>query len=65
MLNLKPLAFAYCCFAIVHSAYSQLGFSHEIGVIAGPVEFRSDYGGRLKNKLTLAILVLVLGLFII
>ncbi len=26
--------------------YSQLGFSHEIGVIAGPVPFQSDYGLR-------------------
>ncbi|MBT8258282.1 MAG: glutamate dehydrogenase [Bacteroidia bacterium] len=26
--------------------FSQLGFSHEIGVIAGPVQFRSDYGSR-------------------
>ena len=26
--------------------FSQLGLSHEIGVIAGPVEFRSDFGSR-------------------
>ena len=26
--------------------FAQLGFSHEIGVIAGPVQFRSDYGSR-------------------
>lgn len=50
MLNLKPLLFVCCCFAIAHSAYSQLGFSHEIGVIAGPVEFRSDYGGRNEEQ---------------
>jgi hypothetical protein len=27
-------------------AFSQLGFSHEIGAIVGPVEFRSDFGER-------------------
>ncbi len=31
---------------IVQTAKSQLGFSHEIGVIAGPVAFQSDYGKR-------------------
>ncbi|MEM9679062.1 MAG: glutamate dehydrogenase [Bacteroidota bacterium] len=36
-------------FAIVfamQSSYSQFGFSHEIGVIVGPVAFQSDYGVR-------------------
>lgn len=28
------------------TAHAQLGFSHEIGVIAGPVAFQSDYGER-------------------
>lgn len=46
MLNLKHLSFALCLFLLSKSAYSQLGFSHEIGVIAGPVEFRSDLGSR-------------------
>ncbi|MFD1161434.1 MULTISPECIES: THC0290_0291 family protein [Hwangdonia] len=46
MLNLKHLASAFCLFVISQTAYSQLGFSHEIGVIAGPVEFRSDFGSR-------------------
>ncbi|WP_179004158.1 THC0290_0291 family protein [Winogradskyella forsetii] len=27
-------------------SYSQLGFSHEVGVIAGPVAFQSDFGER-------------------
>lgn len=36
------LAFLFCG---LHSAHSQ-GFSHEIGVIAGPVAFQSDYGER-------------------
>ncbi|MCF7566902.1 glutamate dehydrogenase [Sabulilitoribacter arenilitoris] len=46
MLNLKHLASAFCLFVISQTAYSQLGFSHEIGIIAGPVEFRSDFGSR-------------------
>ncbi len=46
MLNLKYLAFAFCMFVITQTVYSQLGFSHEIGVVAGPVEFRSDFGSR-------------------
>lgn len=52
MLNLKHLASAFCLFVISQTAYSQLGFSHEIGVIAGPVEFRSDFGSRddVKNN---------------
>lgn len=33
-------------FAIYQTAFSQLGFSHEIGVITGPVQFRSDFGIR-------------------
>ena len=34
-------------------SFSQLGISHEIGIIAGRVEFRSDYGqrGNTKNNL--------------
>jgi len=46
MLNLKYLASAFFLFFLCQANYAQLGFSHEIGVIAGPVEFRSDFGGR-------------------
>lgn len=28
------------------SSHAQLGFSHEVGIIAGPVAFQSDYGER-------------------
>lgn len=31
---------------LCNSATAQLGFSHEIGIIAGPVAFQSDYGQR-------------------
>ncbi|WP_372757388.1 glutamate dehydrogenase [Mariniflexile sp.] len=46
MLNLKRLASFLCLLACYQTAFSQLGFSNEIGVIAGPVQFRSDYGVR-------------------
>ena len=46
MLNLKYLASAFFLFFLCQANYAQLGFSHEIGVIAGPVEFRSDFGSR-------------------
>lgn len=46
MPNLKHLAFAFFLFIITQSAYSQFGFSKEIGIITGPVQFRSDYGSR-------------------
>lgn len=46
MLNLKHLAFLFCLLALIQSADAQLGFSHEIGVISGPLQFRSDYGSR-------------------
>lgn len=50
MLNLKQLAIGFCLLLFTQAAYPQLGFSHEIGVIAGPVEFRSDYGGRNEEQ---------------
>ncbi|WP_445735360.1 THC0290_0291 family protein [Mariniflexile sp.] len=44
MLNFKRLAFFICLFAFCQTAFSQRGFSHEVGIVAGPVQFRSDYG---------------------
>ncbi|MBC5840349.1 glutamate dehydrogenase [Flavobacterium sp. F-380] len=31
---------------LTSSSYAQFGFSHEVGIIAGPVAFQSDYGER-------------------
>lgn len=53
MLNLKHLAFAFCLFVFTQTSYAQLGFSHEIGVIVGPVEFRSDFGSRFDEATNL------------
>ncbi|MEP3837249.1 MAG: glutamate dehydrogenase [Algibacter sp.] len=50
MLNLKHLASVFCLFFILQTANAQLGFSHELGVIAGPLQFRSDYGVREDSK---------------
>lgn len=46
MLNLKQLASLICMITFFQVSYAQLGFSHEIGVIAGPVAFQSDFGVR-------------------
>ncbi|MCG9792025.1 THC0290_0291 family protein [Flavobacterium algicola] len=40
-------------FGFSNTAEAQLGFSHEIGVIAGPVAFQSDYGQRYDLKTNL------------
>ncbi|WP_228853568.1 THC0290_0291 family protein [Aegicerativicinus sediminis] len=44
--KLKPLALLIIAVSVFSRGYSQLGFSHEIGAIIGPVEFRSDFGQR-------------------
>lgn len=50
MLNLKRFTLLLSLIAFSQGAHSQLGFSHEIGAIVGPVQFRSDYGARLSEK---------------
>ncbi len=53
MLNPKHLILV--CFFLLGTnlTHSQLGFSHEIGVIVGPVEFRSDFGSRFDEETNL------------
>jgi len=46
MLKLKHLAVIFSFFAGITSTVAQFGFSHEIGAIAGPVAFQSDFGER-------------------
>lgn len=53
MLNLRYLFTVLLLIVFGETAYSQLGFSHEIGVIAGPVEFRSDFGSRFDEATNL------------
>ncbi|WP_151892976.1 THC0290_0291 family protein [Patiriisocius marinistellae] len=46
ILLLVLILFAFC----KQEVHSQAGFSHEIGVITGPVAFYSDYGIRGNNE---------------
>jgi len=46
MFNLKRLSVIIFLLLGSQLSFSQLGFSHEIGAIVGPVQFRSDYGVR-------------------
>ncbi len=46
MLNMKNLVAVLLFCLASNTAFSQLGFSHEVGIIAGPVSFRSDFGER-------------------
>jgi hypothetical protein len=46
MLKLKRLPILIALVLLCNYSYSQLGFSHEIGVITGPVAFQSDFGVR-------------------
>ena len=45
-LHFKKLVLIIISIFSLNFGYSQLGFSHEIGVIAGPVAFQSDFGVR-------------------
>jgi hypothetical protein len=53
MLNFKQLTTFLVLFLTVSSGFSQLGFSHEIGAIVGPVEFRADFGVRNNEETNL------------
>ncbi len=46
MVPKSIIAFCFLLFGFSNVVTAQFGFSHEIGVIAGPVAFQSDYGKR-------------------
>ena len=51
MHNLKRLVlFFYLLVLFTHTTNAQMGFTHEIGIIAGPLQFKSDYGSRKDSK---------------
>lgn len=53
IMTLTPkclLPLLICIFVSIHTLYAQLGFSHELGIIVGPVQFRSDYGVRSNEE---------------
>ncbi len=53
MFNFKHLAATFFVFIITQVAFSQLGFSPEIGIITGPVQFKSDFGSRTDTETNL------------
>lgn len=46
VINIKRLFIASALLLSMQHSYSQLGFSHEVGVIFGPVAYQSDFGVR-------------------
>lgn len=46
MNTLRHIGFFIAFLCATQLVQAQLGFSHEIGIIAGPVAFQSDYGER-------------------
>jgi hypothetical protein len=42
----NKLILLFLLIGLPYNSFSQLGIAHEIGVIAGRIEFRSDYGQR-------------------
>ncbi len=50
MMVLKRLAFALSLLAFTQAAYSQLNFSHEMGVVSGSIQLRSDFGRRNNSQ---------------
>lgn len=49
-LKLRQCLLIFTVFLVANASYGQFGFSHEVGVIAGPVQFRSDFGQRLNEE---------------
>lgn len=46
-MNTRTLLVVFLFFAVAkQEVFSQLGFSHEVGIITGPVAFYSDFGQR-------------------
>jgi len=46
IINIKKLFIPFALLLSMQLSYSQLGFSHEVGIIAGPVAYQSDFGIR-------------------
>lgn len=45
-MNIKKSIIALLLFFTVQMSFAQLGFSHEIGIITGPIAYQSDFGVR-------------------
>lgn len=46
VVNIKRLTISFVLLFSIQLGFAQLGFSHEIGVIAGPIAYQSDFGMR-------------------
>lgn len=46
ILDIKKLIIPFALLMSMQFSYSQLGFSHEVGIITGPVAYQSDFGER-------------------
>lgn len=46
ILNIKKIIIPFAFLLSMQVSYSQLGFSHEVGVITGPIVYQSDFGER-------------------
>ena len=46
VIHLKKLIFPLALVLAMQCSYSQFAFSHEVGVIVGPVAYQSDFGER-------------------
>ena len=49
-INLRLLLIFCVILFVTQASLAQFGFAHEVGVIAGPVQFRSDFGQRFNEK---------------
>lgn len=45
-IRIKKLLLLFVLFLSIQTSLAQLGFSHEIGVIVGPIAYQSDFGVR-------------------
>ncbi|WP_136482425.1 THC0290_0291 family protein [Cognatitamlana onchidii] len=50
MLKRKHFGLSFCLLLFMQFANAQFGLYHEIGVIAGPVQLRSDFGQRQNSE---------------
>ncbi|GGI56469.1 THC0290_0291 family protein [Winogradskyella haliclonae] len=50
IINLRQLLIICVVILTTQVSQAQLGFSHEVGVITGPVQFRSDFGQRFNEE---------------
>jgi outer membrane protein W len=53
LMNILKTVVLLLLFSLPYNSFSQEGVTHELGIIAGRIEFRSDYGQRNDTKTNL------------